>query len=438
MVKFSLKKMLAVGLLSTTAVFAGITAVHWNPVAVAYADTVPGVTPTGSDCYQLVVNTTNLKGNYIYVAYYTDEACTKLKSTTVYTKTELEITEGDAKKVIVPLGSINLKKGGFIKVYDEITGAKDVKAVEIAAQVPKVKVKVAHADKDTFSEALDVTVGGAKLDFSKYAISLEGEGFEKRDITSDTEANTAWVAMKLAARMNGLTVNITVKEKTPEDGKLQGMPSTGKFKVAAAAKAPKVTIDYVNGKYVLPKDANYIVTSISSDNATKGQITVPTTLTGAVSVAAKTSLGSDEIVGKLNDDDATQAAIIVWGVKKDKMNSVQAVYVVDKLKEITTDDTITKDTTRATYKVGDKEVAKITFSETGISIEAKADLEYVYMGKPVKLKAGKSTKGELLIAPNSSIDITVLGTKATKTEDGTFGSKKTPITNKFGVEASNS
>lgn len=464
----SFKKMAAMGLLSVSTVLAaGAVALHAVPSTVAYATDVEGSeeeatptpavgnegeatptpTPAGEtklketatyDTSCLILEPDVLAGNYIYVAYYSDLEGKKLKSTFVYTKQETMF--------VLPLGDLKLTKGASFRVYDEITGIDEVELIVVDAQSPKVKVKVSDITEDKLLEALEITVDGTKVtaenikDYANLTLNIVGvdrliaevETADDGTVTVKGVNESLLAEIKLVAKANGKTGYVSYQ-------KGNGAVSQAKFKVSAAPKAPKVTVDYVNGAYVVPKNASYIVTAVDDD----GVIAIPAADAKWEAVTAKTTLTVDEILETLATGEGeskvvpTAAAIIVQTpAGNKKMASMPVVYKVEALTALTVAEAADKKS--ASVKSGEKEVATLAFTTTGVTVTAKVDIAYfdTTKSKWVTLKSGKSTK-ELPLANDgkAELKIKVLGTKASKTVAGQFGSAEAVIVNNCPAEA---
>ena len=392
----------------------------------------------GGGC--LKYNADILTGNYIFAAYYTDAACLKLKSIAVYTAAEL----GESHEV--PLGDLNLKKGGFFKVYDELTDVSEVKVYEIPPERKpiriNIKVKVEDLSKDTLLEALKITVDNIRItednienftDFRINETNIASIQINKENGDSFVTVNNDLLQMlKLNAKAYGCTFSAHYHT---EEGY-----GYAKFKIPAVPKAPKVTVDYVNGTYILPKDVSYTVTTFDED----GKIMIPEETVKPVETSAKLILSVDEIlkasITKSSEEEVDttaipETAVLIAQTKANnkKQASMQIVYKVKKLDSVVIDVTgDSKDT--GLVKVGESEIASLKFTKTGVTITAKADLAYYDKAKNkwVTLKTGKTTK-ELALANDGKavLKIKKLGTKASKTTAGQFGSSEAEITNNF-------
>lgn len=365
----------------------------------------------------------DVSGNYITVEYYGKpegaEENKGLKSSVVYTRDEL-----DNMGWRIPLTGLNLKSGASFKVYGENDDTK-VTPVVIAKQdnaTSKLKVKVKDFTRSTLLEVMEISVGGStitadakyidKLLINNMPVFVEKDG-------KAVENEELLPMLKQQAKIGGGTFYL---KYFPSTDTVNLPPVEAKFKIAAAPKAPKVTIDYVNGGYTIPGKTSYVIAGVNADG-----IILPTVT--PIAVEKKESLTISQIVSGSAITGATGYAIIVESAAKGaKMGST----IVLKVPELDTLTVSTPSNNSAELKIGGTKVGTITYTEKGVKIKADGSKDIMYWNTSKgKFETVKSTKESKEIAFTGTLRVKVAGTKAKGSTPGAFGSMELPITNAY-------
>lgn len=237
------KKFFAVAL-SAAMVFGGMTGLAQAPKAVVFAEEKPTVAidVKYGDEFAIEISSPEAGNDNFFIleVMKDDKDDAKVSATYVY---EAQENEGKAEISIDPSFLKIGAKELYIRAYGDVNKTP-CKTVKIAAQTGKVALKYV-AGKATVAESF--------LD-GKEKITEETIGqYQVRHLYG-----SAWTALKdIDLKMLSVAgATLLVRKNTIEKTAVVApMSAEGKVKIAAAPKAPKVTLDYAKNVIKLPKGA---------------------------------------------------------------------------------------------------------------------------------------------------------------------------------------
>lgn len=246
MMKF--KKFLAAAM--TGAMMLGLAATA-APAVSAYA---AGEEETAQSAYTVAVDydafTATIKAAaqndaYVILEVLKDETGEKVSATYTYPVAALDEGYG----VVVDLSFLKASKEAYIRVHGSSESAVSA-VVKISAQPKKFSMKYTSGQGSLVGALLIDKAAPVEADLAAYEYrTLYGSDFAP---LADLDQATVEIA--------GTTIIVRKAAVTSGDNAAVASPEV-KVKIAAAPKAPKVTVDYVNGKIKLAKGTEYQVVS---------------------------------------------------------------------------------------------------------------------------------------------------------------------------------
>ncbi|MDE7211154.1 MAG: hypothetical protein K2O03_06890 [Lachnospiraceae bacterium] len=309
--------------------------------------------------------------------------------------------------VAIDLGFLKIKKANTLNIYGSSSEQAKGFIVTVAAQPTKEKLKV-DATKDTLMQAL-----GKKDDDAKdYQWSSTLGGFwapiETFDYTS--------------AKVAGTTILLRLAADDGED-KTKNAPAgpEAKIKIPAAAKAPKVTVDYA-------KDSIKVTDKMEIALLGTAPVDEKTGWTDA-----KKGMTRDEIATAVLGADATDAKkaeafkIVVRTAATEKKSASMPVIVEIKGAPVLAADASSKDT--ATVTIDEKEsTIKAEKTDDGVKFTVTGDAKFQYdkgSNKWVDIK-----NGDVVTKLSGDVTVRIASEKEDKkvAGSGKFGSNSIKLT----------
>lgn len=364
----------------------------------------------------------------------------KVSATYTYPVVEL----GDGKfGAVVDLSFLKVKNDTYFRVRgNSEEKPTDIKIV--SAQQPKFSMKYTPGKK-TLAEALEINRTAAKADdLEKYEYrTLYGSVFEPlNQLDVDPEANTDDIFKTL--EIAGTT--IIVRQAAVNDAEANtdagtaavvGAPASPevKVKIAAAPKAPKVTIDYAKRTIKLPKNAELQLITEKDGAAT----VTDWVECSATAVDQEKILGmfykaggegiadADALAAKIEEMTASGFTVAVRvktnGKKAASNPTILTVKGVETLAQVKDED----DNLTDEVKVGN---ASLKWKAT------KTGIEYTVVGSPFEYKDGDRWKALKIgtvtvrgvVTADKQVEVRVAGVKSTKEKEGVFPSSVVKIT----------
>lgn len=345
---------------------------------------------------------------------------------------------------VVDLSFLKVKNNSYIRVRGN-SEEKPTDVKTISAQQPKFSMKYTSGKK-TLAEALLIDKAAAKAeDLEKYEYrTLYGSHFEALNLLDqDPEVDTDDKFKNLEIAGTTIIVRKAALEDAAADADagtaaVVGAPASPevKVKIAAAPKAPKVTIDYAKGSIKLPKNVQLQLISEADD----GSVTVTDWVD-----CSETAVDQAKILGlfyKVGDDGIADAEALA-----DKITEITAsgftvaVHVKATEKKAASNPTILTVKAVETLEQSEGEdgnpIDEVKVGDASLKWKAtKTGIEYTVTGAPFEykdgekwktLKVGTSTvKG--VVTADKEVEVRAAGVKTDKNKEGTFPSSVAKIT----------
>ncbi len=365
---------------------------------------------------------------YVVLEVLKDKEGTKVSSTHVYPVEEVTVTEGESETkffgAVVDLSFLKASKEAFIRVHgDSEAATSDV--VKVSAQPKKVAIKYTSG-QDTLLKALSID----KANPTEEILA----GYEYRTLYGSNYSALKDLDKDMV-EVAGTTLVVRSKA-VPNGEKAAPAGVEVKVKIAAAPKAPKVTIDYVKGIFKLPKNAEAQVIFNEPDTAARAAGDLTATAWKDLTI---TTGDQAAILGLFDETkaEATVAALtksgftlVVRTKAGKKAASNPAIVRVEGVDSPVQTPGTEEGTVLDEVKIGD---AKLTWevSATGVTYTASgADFEYynAASSKWVAIKTTKPVVVKTATAADAKVKVRQAGVKASKTADGKLPSAALEIT----------
>ncbi len=377
--------------LAATVLLAGWLGIAQQAVSVQAVDATAVV---DYEKYELVISPGS-SDNYVFVEV-SKKGGEDFKPTTTYSYEVAALRNGEGK-VAVDLSFLNAKKTQYVRVYGDCTeNMAAVRDIEIAGQPGKLTIKYLDGKK-TLQEALEIKQGGDKVEVTLGLLM----NYEYKSLYGSKWESLNNFDFK-AAEMAGTTILVHEKQSV---NPLKPIGADVKIKIKAAAKPPKVTIDYVKGTIKFPKGAEWVKLGRSlafASPATTDKINVKD-LQGIVP--------GDKIAVRIKATEK-KAASNVAVVSIPRFSEIEVVKNADKVVAVV------DKTNKANRITWGEESDKIVLMASGSSFD------YSFDGKSWKtLKAGATKKLSYeKDAEKMELYFRKAGMKPDKVQDGCFPS----------------
>lgn len=364
----------------------------------------------------------------------------KVSATYTYPVVELDSGKFGA---VVDLSFLKVKNDTYIRVRgNSEEKPTDIKIV--SAQQPKFSMKYTPGKK-TLAEALVIDKAAVKADdLKKYQYrTMYGSVFEPlNQLDKDPEVNTddVFKSLEIAGTtiiVRRAAVNDAEADTNAGTAAVVGAPASPevKVKIAAAPKAPKVTIDYAKGTIKLPKNVQLQLITEKDGAAT---------VTDWVECSA-TAVDQEKILGmfyKVGDDGIADADALATKIGEMTASGFTvAVRVKTNGKKADSNPTIlTVKGVQTLAQVEDEEgnpTDEVKVGDASLKWKAtKAGIEYTVVGSPFEYKDGDKWKAlkvgtvtvKGVVTADKQVEVRVAGVKTVKGKEGTFPSSVAKIT----------
>lgn len=353
-------------------------------LTVDYVDYMATIKTSGADAY-LFLEVLKKKGEEYTV------------SATYTFKTQ---TSGQDKLATVDLSFLKATSEQYIRAYGNLNTEAKSDIVTVQKQPDKSSIKYVPAD--TLAKSFTIKSGKEELNVTDEILA---------EYVYRTLYGTTWIPLDEFDPANSVagTTLIVRKEAVAAEDKIVGAPAGNevKVKIAALAKAPKVTPDYVNGVVKLAKGTEYRVIYLKDTTPTEVSTykevgSSAQSLTPAEIILNTVTLtGDDAAKAKAAEDIAKKGfTLIVRTAKTDKKAASAPVFVTIPAQPAVTDNSdtstisLTGDTAKnVTYKDTEKGLElKATGATFAYSIDGGEKWKTVAAGKTavVKMDTGKT------------------------------------------------
>ncbi len=308
--------------------------------------------------------------------------------------------------VSVDLGFLKIKKENILNVYGSSSDKTKGVIVTVAEQPAKEKLKV-DATQDTLAKALGKTATGDD---------------EKYEYTSSFR--TWWEPISefdfVSAKIAGTTIIVRQKASDEKDKEAPAGPEV-KVKIPAAAKAPKVTVDYAKDNIKVTEKMQIALLGTTPVDEKDGWVT------------AKKGMTREEIATAVLGAEATEAEkaasfkIVVRTAATDKKSASMPAIVEIKGAPVLAAVEGSKDS--ATVTIDEKEsTIKAEKTENGVKFTVTGDAKFQYdkgSNKWVDIK-----NGDVVEKLSGDVTVRIASEKEDKkvAGSGKFGSNSIKLT----------
>ena len=345
---------------------------------------------------------------------------------------------------VVDLSFLKVKNNSYIRVRGN-SEEKPTDVKTISAQQPKFSMKYTSGKK-TLAEALLIDKAAAKAeDLEKYEYrTLYGSHFKALNLLDqDPESDTDDLFKALEIAGTTIIVRKAALEDTAADADagtaaVVGAPASPevKVKIAAAPKAPKVTIDYAKGTIKLPKNVQLQLISEADD----GTVTVTNWID-----CSETAVDQAKILGlfyKVGDDGIADADALAAKIAEITASGFTvAVRVKETEKKAASNPTILTvkavETLEQSKDEDNNPIDEVKVGNASLKWKAtKTGIEYTVTGAPFEYKDGEKWKtlkvGTVTVkgavTADKEVEVRAAGVKTAKEKEGTFPSSVVKIT----------
>ena len=354
----------------------------------------------------------------------------KVSATYTYPVVELDSGKFGA---VVDLSFLKVKNDTYIRVRGN-SEEKPTDIKTVSAQQPKFSMKYTPGKK-TLAEALVIDKAAAKADdLKKYEYrTMYGSVFEPlNQLDEDPEVNTddVFKSLEIAGTtiiVRRAAVNDAEADTDAGTAAVVGAPASPevKVKIAAAPKAPKVTIDYAKGTIKLPKNVQLqLITEKDGAATVTDWVECSATAVDQEKILGMFYKVGDAKIGEMTASGFTVAVRVKTnGKKADSNPTILTVKGVQTLAQVEDEEGNPTDE----VKVGD---ASLKWKAT------KAGIEYTVVGSPFEYKDGDKWKAlkvgtvtvKGVVTADKQVEVRVAGVKTVKGKEGTFPSSVAKIT----------